>query len=64
MNLIKNMEAVIVLALGLIMATGVATAAAPAKHGAAPTVIAVGDAPVAVVTITAKRLSAAEKAAL
>ena len=65
MNIAKNMEALFLAALGLALFTSVASAAVPARHAAphqAAQVIAQAD--MHVVTITAKRLSAAEKAAL
>ncbi len=62
MNIAKNMEALFLAALGLILATSVATAAAPVHHAASHSAAAVSD--MHVVTITAKRLTAAEKAAL
>ena len=61
MNLAKNMEAIFLVAIGLISATGFATASAPAL---APAAIAAPDkARMHVVTISAKRMTAAEKAA-
>lgn len=60
MNLSKHMEAVLVCAFGIIAATGVATAAVPAHHGAAVAAIArpaaiVIEGPMQVVTIVGKR---------
>ena len=57
------MEAIFIVAIGLVSATTMATAAAPAKLIDPPALHAAG-VNVAVVTITAKRLSAAEKAQL
>jgi hypothetical protein len=66
MNIAKNMEAIFLAAVTLAGATTLATAAVPAvKHTvttAAPVQVTAGKMPV--VVITAKRLSAAEKAAL
>jgi hypothetical protein len=56
MNIAKNMEYIFLAAVAVISATGFATAATPLKHNAASAM--------PVVTVTAKRLSAAEKAAL
>lgn len=71
MNIAKNMEIIFVGALALASASTLAHAAAPVRHAviapAATTVVhttAQSAAPMAVVTITAKRLSAAQKAAL
>lgn len=65
MNIAKNMEVIFIAALALAWATGLAHAAVPAHRAANPVVQqAVSTAPMVVVTITAKRLSAAEKAAL
>ena len=65
MNIAKNMEIIFVIALGLASATGIATAAVPAHRSAAPVAIqAAADANMTVVTITAKRLTAAQKAQL
>jgi hypothetical protein len=61
MNIAKNMEAIFFVAIALVSATGFATASAPKalnSRAAATT-----QAPMQVVTVTAKRLSAAEKAA-
>ena len=63
MNIAKNMEAIFVVAIALIGATSLAGAAVPAHrvaHGAS--VLAATD--LHVVTVTHKRLSAAEKAQL
>jgi hypothetical protein len=72
MNIAKNMELIFIAALALASATTLANAAVPA-HRAAPASVATvatvattgqASAPMALVTITAKRLSAAQKAAL
>jgi hypothetical protein len=68
MNISKNMEAIFVSALVIIGATSFATAAVPKLHRtAAPAIATVAtkaqqDMPV--VVVSAKRLTAAEKAAL
>ena len=64
MNIAKNMEAIFFAAIALISATTFANASAPAQRAqpAAVTSAAV-QAPMQVVTISAKRLTAAEKAA-
>jgi hypothetical protein len=64
MNIAKNMEAIFIVAIGLISATTMATAAAPVKLVTPPAVHAAADANMVVVTVTAKRLTAAEKAQL
>ena len=65
MNIAKNMEALFLAALGLAFVTSVATAAAPARHAVSHPVVQVSaQSDIHVVTITAKRLTAAEKAAL
>jgi hypothetical protein len=65
MNIAKNMEAIFIVAIGLVTGTTMATAAAPAKLIDPPALhAAAADVNVAVVTITAKRLTAAEKAQL
>lgn len=65
MNIAKNMEIIFIAALALVSATTLASAAAPAHRAVAPAALqAVSTAPMAVVTITAKRLSAAQKAQL
>ncbi|MYN04107.1 hypothetical protein GTP41_18605 [Pseudoduganella sp. DS3] len=67
MNIAKNMEFIFLGAVALISATGFATAAAPLKNVApAPAAIIVkaNVAEMPVVTVKAKRLTAAEKAAL
>ena len=69
MNIAKNMEAIFIAAVALAGAASLATAAVPATAAAPTTIVATKAASAAagsmpVVTITAKRLSAAEKAAL
>lgn len=70
MNIAKNMEAIFIAAVALAGAASIATAAVPATAAAPSTIVAAKAAVTAaaaampVVTITAKRLSAAEKAAL
>jgi hypothetical protein len=62
MNIAKHMETIFLAALVLIGATGMATAAVSKfQHNA---MIATADGKVAVVEVTAKRLSVAEKAGL
>jgi hypothetical protein len=64
MNIARNMEAIFVLVLGTLVAQGVATAAINAKPvNASVATYTVNDAGIAVVTVTAKRLTAAQKAA-
>lgn len=65
MNIAKNMEAIFFVAIALASATGFATAEAPAPRSvpqAAHAAAVQGE--MQVVTVSAKRLSAAEKAAL
>ena len=65
MNIAKNMEVIFVAAIALIGATSLATAAAP--HSTVSTIAqaqAAAPAKMQVVTISAKRLSAAEKAGI
>jgi hypothetical protein len=65
MNIAKNMEAIFVIALGLASISSLAHAALPAHRAAVPSVThAAADARMTVVTITAKRLTAAQKAQL
>lgn len=65
MNVAKNMEAIFIIAVALVSGTGLATASAPAPRVNPPAVVQVADdASMTVVTVTAKRLTAAEKAAL
>ncbi len=62
MNIAKNMEAIFVIAIALVGATSLATASAPVP---VTPMVAAADAavPMHVVTVSAKRMSAAEKAA-
>ena len=63
MNIARNMEFIFVLALGMLTAQGVATAAINVKPvNASVATYAVNDAGIAVVTVTAKRLTPAQKA--
>ncbi|USX21161.1 hypothetical protein NHH82_03030 [Oxalobacteraceae bacterium OTU3REALA1] len=71
MNIAKNMEAIFIAAIVVAGATTFATAAVPATRATAPAtapttaVVAKADtSAMQVVTVTAKRLTAAEKAAL
>ncbi|MBB3116997.1 hypothetical protein [Pseudoduganella violacea] len=65
MNIAKHMEAIFIVAAVLGGASAMATAAVPASAKAnAPVVAKAPAGDMQVVTITAKRLSAAEKAAL
>jgi len=59
MNILKNMEVIFLAATALVLVHGFATAAMPATHVATNLVAA---APMPVVTIVGKRLTAAEKA--
>ena len=68
MNIAKNMEAIFIAAIALVSVTTIATAAPPtklidppARHASA---VAKDDGTMAVVTVSAKRLSVAEKAQL
>lgn len=63
MNISKHMEAIFVAVLAVASLTGVATASRPAAPVSVPAVSAQQEAPMQVVTISAKRLTAAEKAA-
>lgn len=64
MNIARNMEFIFVLALGMLTAQGVATAAINVKPvNASVATYTVNDAGIAVVTVTAKRLTPAQKAA-
>lgn len=62
MNIAKNMEAIFFVAIAFIGATGFATASAPAAQPAKAAAVAF-EGKMQVVTVSAKRLSAAEKAA-
>jgi len=68
MNIAKNMEAIFIATAIIAGATSLATASTPAPRifiaADAVTMQAAKAAPMQVVTITAKRLTAAEKAAL
>jgi hypothetical protein len=65
MNIAKNMEIIFVAATVIAAATSYATASDVAVVVAAPVAkVAVADVKMPVVTVTAKRLTAAEKAAL
>jgi hypothetical protein len=66
MNIAKNMEIIFIAALALASATSLANAAAQTHHRAtSPAALHTEAAvPMAVVTITGKRLSAAQKAQL
>ncbi|MYN19294.1 hypothetical protein GTP81_21350 [Rugamonas sp. FT107W] len=67
MNIAKNMEAIFVAAIVVASATSFATAAVPALHTAASVAAVAAKADTSkmqVVTVSAKRLTAAEKAAL
>ena len=65
MNIAKNMEVIFIAALALVSVTSLANAAVPARHPVAPVAVQVQSiAPMTVVTITGKRLSAAQKAQL
>jgi hypothetical protein len=65
MNIAKNMEIIFIAALALASVTSLASAAAPARRTVAPVALQADPAvPMTVVTITGKRLSAAQKAQL
>lgn len=65
MNIAKNMEIIFVAAVALASMTSLATAAAQSERMGPPEVVKVGEAPtMTVITVTGKRLSAAEKARL
>ena len=65
MNIAKNMEIIFVAAVALVSMTSLANAAAKPERMGPPEVIKVGEAPtMTVITVTGKRLSAAEKARL
>jgi hypothetical protein len=61
MNIAKNMEVIFVAVLALVSVTGLATASARAPAAITATVATDGAMPV--VTVSARRMSAAEKAA-
>lgn len=65
MNIAKNMEFIFLGAVALISVTGFATAAAPLKASAPAAIVVKAEVvEMPVVTVKAKRLTAAEKAAL
>jgi hypothetical protein len=65
MNIAKNMEVIFVAALAIISTTTFATAGAEPRKNVAPEVVKVGAAPtMTTITVSAKRLTAAEKAQL
>jgi hypothetical protein len=66
MNIAKNMEVIFLSAVALIGAAGFAHATVPSAKHAAPAAVAAkaSTAAMPVVTVSAKRLTAAEKAAL
>lgn len=65
MNIAKNMEAIFLTAIALASVTTFATASTPVQRTDSPALVQVAaDANMTVVTITGKRLTAAEKAAL
>lgn len=64
MNISKNMEIIFVAAAFLATATSFATASVPAVTAQKAAVVSTADGKMAVVTVTAKRLTPAEKAAL
>ena len=65
MNIAKNMEAIFVAIIAIAAATSIATASVPTFRAAPASVVASSDATVThTVYVSAKRLSAAEKAVL
>ena len=64
MKALKNFEATFVIAAALAIVTSFATAKAPTVKVAADPVVAVAAEKMPVVTVSAKRLTAAEKSAL
>jgi len=64
MKALKNFEAAFVIAAALATVTSFATAKAPYVVVAADPVVVAADSTMPVVTVSAKRLTAAEKAAL
>ena len=65
MNIAKNMEIIFVVALAVVSMTGFANATGPAKRLEPPEVVKVGETPgMTVITVTARRLTPAEKAQL
>ena len=64
MNIAKNMEAIFFAAIALISATTFANASSPVQRAQPPAVTSAAvQAPMQVVTISAKRMTAAEKSA-
>ena len=65
MNIAKNMELIFVAAIAIVSMTGMATASVGTHKVAPVEVVKVGAAPdMMVITVTGKRLTAAEKAEL
>ncbi|OBV37416.1 hypothetical protein [Janthinobacterium psychrotolerans] len=65
MNIAKNMEAIFVAIIAIAAATSIATASVPAFRAAPATIVASSDTAVMhTVHVSARRLSAEEKAAL
>ena len=64
MNIAKNMEAIFVIAVAMVTVTGLATAGTPQRSAPQAVVQAGDNTGMTVVNVTAKRLTAAEKAAL
>jgi len=64
MNVLKNFEAIFVAAVALATVTSYATATPPVLYVAADPIVAKADTTVPTVVVSAKRLTAAEKAAL
>ncbi len=65
MNIAKNMEVIFITVLAMASVTTLANAAMPAHRATTPVIQQVdASAPIAVVTITGKRLTAAQKAQL
>jgi hypothetical protein len=64
MNIAKNMESIFIAALCVASMSSLAHAAVPSHHSAAPVMAQADSAKMQVVTITAKRLSVAQKAQL
>ena len=64
MNALKHMEAIFVIAAALGTAASFATATTPVLHVAADAVVSKVDTSIPTVVVAAKRLTAAEKAAL
>jgi len=64
MKTLKHMEATFVIAAALAIVTSYATATTPVLHVSADPVVAKVDSTVPTVVVAAKRLTAAEKAAL